>query len=201
MPISITVTADSAEELKELIQDLANEAGLNNQAVCNCSSKVTVETYSTAPDLSNLPDAQMNETQAPSDSGFPPSEPSSQTDNYDDEISEDSDDEDDEDEESDDDSTEDEDELSGCNDQPNDEISSHFDEIFGTVGNRPMCGDRVTINGSLFQGGGKVVNTNYSLLYDAAYDYDTKIIRVKADNGKKYNYNKSDLRAKKVIKA
>lgn len=191
MPINLTLTADSAKELSVLIAELAQEVGFNRPAVCNCTNNVTIEA-----------NTHETQTEEPTNDVFPCDE-SSQTDNSNDELSEESDDEDDddEDEESDDDSTEDEDELSGCNDQPNDEISSHFDEIFGTVGNRPMCGDRVNINGSLFQGQGKVVNTNYSLLYDAAYDYDTKIIRVKADNGKKYNYNKSDLRAKKVTKA
>ena len=205
MPINVTVTAESAKELTKLIHDLAGEFGIHKDTGCHCSNNVTVETYSTAPDLSNLPDAQMNET--PATDGPHPGTPVDETEETDTAFEQDEDESlnsDDEDEDSDDDSDDEdevEDELTGCNDAPNDEISSHFDEIFGTVGNRPMCGDRVTINGSLFQGGGKVVNTNYSLLYDAAYDYDTKIIRVKADNGKKYSYNKSDLRAKKVTKA
>jgi len=198
MPINVTVTANSAKELTELIHELAGEFGINKDT-CHCSNNVTVETYSKAPDLSNLPDAEMQGSTPATDGpypGTPVDEPTDTAFEQEEDESLNSDDED-----SDDNSDDEENELSGCNDAPNDEIASHFDEIFGTVGNRPMCGDRVTINGTLFQGGGKVVNTNYSLLYDNAYDYNTKIIRVKADNGKKYNYNKSDLRAKKVIKA
>lgn len=189
MPINLTLTADSAEELTVLIAELAQEVGFNRQATCNCTNNVTVEA-----------NAPATSTEEPTHDVFP-SDESSQTDDSDDEISEDDDDEDDDDEEQDDSTDETPDELSGCSDAPNDEIASHFDEIFGTVGNRPMCGDRVTVNGTLYQGGGKVVNTNYGLLYDNSYDYNTKIIKVKADNGKVYTYNKSDLRAKKVIKA
>jgi len=196
MPINLTLTADSAEELRDLVFGLANEMGEEvNIPPCiveiikeaKAHAKKAQEEYGKAPDMGDLPDVPMTETptQTEAESNLPV------------DPAFDSDDDDYEDEDED----EDEDELTGCNDTPDTNIATHFDEIFGTVGQRPMCGDKVTINGSIFQGTGTVINTNYSLLYDAAYDYDTKIIRVRAANGKKYNYNKADLRAKKVTKA
>ena len=197
MPITVTLTADSAGELKDLVVGLAIEMTTDmpdNRHECNCSNNVTVETYATAPDLSGLSNAKMNETPVTDGPypGTPVDEPTVDTSfepNEDESLNSDVVDSDGDDE------------LSGRSDKPDADIATHFDEIFGTVGNRPMCGDTVNVAGLLYNGKGIVINTNYSLLYDDSYDYTTKILKVRAENGKKYSYNKSDLRAKKVTKA
>lgn len=182
MPINVNITAEDAHELAHQVKALASELGLFSP--CNCA-KAAVPTMDSI--LQGAPSC-INQTESieptTSDDNQEPEETDSAFDNTDD----------------DDDDNDNEDNGLSKNESLNPEIAEHFDEIFGTVGNRPMPGNRVRINGTLFQGEGTVKATNYSALYDPTAAYDTKVMKVKADNGKSYSYNISDLRAKKVVK-
>ena len=187
MPINVNITAESIEELKRQVKKLATDLGLFNavntlmaepspelvKQICNCNCDCNKTSDVNQDDLTDDTEGD--------DSAFEPK---------DDENNLNTNDDDDDEEDTDLSKTE----------SINPEIADHFDEIFGTVGNRPMPGNRVRINGTLFQGEGHVVATNYGLLYNASSTYDTKVMKVKADNGKSYSYNISDLRAKKVAK-
>ena len=191
MPINVNITAEDAHELTHQVKALASELGLFSP--CNCA-KAAVPTMDSI--LQGAPSC-INQTESieptTSDDNQEPEETDSAFDNTEDKnYGGDNDDDDDD--------NEDEDNGLSKDESFNPEIAEHFDEIFGTVGNRPMPGNRVRINGTLFQGEGTVKATNYSALYNPTATYDTKVMKVKADNGKSYSYNISDLRAKKVAK-
>ncbi len=121
------------------------------------------------------------------DTIYPPiNQPTSNdhTDSSDSTEAEDDDDDDDYDYNDDDDDDDD--------DTPTSELSNAC-RLFGTIDQRPKAGERVKLQGLLYQGYGNVIDT--------FFDGNCPYIRVRAENDKKYIYNETDMKQQRIVKA